>query len=534
MPFSKNKSYFINVSSAVLRKTPSAKGTGVNHLLLGDWLRYLGPERSGWVKVRCRGDEGWLRKTEISPDRMLEVNFIDIGQGDSCHVVTPNDEIILIDSGKSDNMFRFISWRYNLRRRSPSRPPVNIEHVVVSHPDTDHYLGFKDLFESRKVKVNTIYHNGIFERPIRKADKKKSLQYKADLGGFIKDGKTSYLWDMVSSNKEAHDLIKKHEGTQKKWLSTLVEARKNNSRVKFKNLNINDKFFGSFDESSDLTIHVLGPVHKRLSHQGKFENCLKWLGDEGETKNGHSIVFRLEIGKLRVLLGGDLNTKAEDHLLQHCCDTDAEVSALEKELHDLQRVGSDLSATDRRRQEELTAEIDAIVMKARNHYEVDVAKACHHGSHHFSETFLRCLNPLATVISSGDEENYGHPRPDALGAFGKYSRGGRPLIFSTEIARSTREFTPIREYFDEINAYNAKIAAAKTKTEKTKLTKELESKKDRNVAQYGMITLRTNGDKVIIAQKLEVKRSDSEKWDIHELHWNDKLQEYEYHMKGGH
>src|SRR5687767_14023600 len=34
---------------------------------------------------------------------------------------------------------------------------------------------------------------------------------------------------------------------------------------------------------------------------------------------------------------------------------------------------------------------------------------------------------------------YSHPRPDAVGAFGKFGRGDRPLIFSTELARSTRD-----------------------------------------------------------------------------------------------
>jgi hypothetical protein len=49
------------------------------------------------------------------------------------------------------------------------------------------------------------------------------------------------------------------------------------------------------------------------------------------------------------------------------------------------------------------------------------------------------VDATVTVLSSGDNEPYSHPRPDALGALGKHGRGLRPLIFSTELARSAKE-----------------------------------------------------------------------------------------------
>ena len=50
----------------------------------------------------------------------------------------------------------------------------------------------------------------------------------------------------------------------------------------------------------------------------------------------------------------------------------------------------------------------------------------------------------ATVISSGDNEDYAHPRPRILGASARYGRESRdvagelmpPLLYSTELARS--------------------------------------------------------------------------------------------------
>lgn len=81
----------------------------------------------------------------------------------------------------------------------------------------------------------------------------------------------------------------------------------------------------------------------------------------------------------------------------------------------------------------------ALISSARNVLQSDFAKACHHGSADFSGTFLAAVNPIATVVSSGDEESFAHPRPDALGAYGRAGRGARPLIFSTELSRSSAE-----------------------------------------------------------------------------------------------
>ena len=66
-----------------------------------------------------------------------------------------------------------------------------------------------------------------------------------------------------------------------------------------------------------------------------------------------------------------------------------------------------------------------------------------------------------------------------------------------------------------------------TKKEKEHYALRMNSMRDSNVAKYGMITVRTDGERVIIAQKLEKKRSPGQKWDLYELKWNPKLQEFE-------
>ena len=542
MQLNTNTNYFVSVSDTVLRKSNSKSSTAENHLLMGDWLRYLGDETTNWAKVRCRGCDGWLPKSDFSDKRLLEVNFVDIGQGDGCHIVTPNDEIMLIDAGEGDNMYRFLSWRYNLRNLKiigvdgitesdeGARPPVNIDHIVITHPDQDHYYGFRDIFEDRKVKPLKIYHNAIVERPIKTEDKDPNLRYYSndDLGGYLENNGEHYIWDVVHSSTEMHSLIVKHKSTTKRYLSTLREARDNNSSVKFDSLYKDTGYVPGFEQDKEVRFKVLGPITENITFDGKTKRGLIRLGAEGVTKNGHSVVLQLQIGKLKVMLGGDLNTQSEDHLLRHYGETADEVSHLEERMFELQAKGTNLDSDEAQELAELEAQVNAIITKARRELQVDVTKACHHGSHHFSETFLQSLNPIATVISSGDGESYSHPRPDALGAFGKFSRGVRPLIFSTELARSTKEFTDVFAYFERLKEFEQRIEDAPTNSEKNAIRKEMEQAKDRNVVVYGMITLRTDGEKVILAQKIEAPTKLSEKWDIHELAFNEDLGQLEY------
>lgn len=87
---------------------------------------------------------------------------MDIGQGDGALVVLPNDRFLLVDAGETDNMMRFLSWRFNLRN-NPDRV-IPFAAGVVSHPDADHYKGFSSLFSSQQFKFETLFHNGIVER----------------------------------------------------------------------------------------------------------------------------------------------------------------------------------------------------------------------------------------------------------------------------------------------------------------------------------------------------------------------------------
>lgn len=550
MTLDPTKNYFVAKPSVVMRKTASG-GSAVNHLILGDWLRYLDEESGGKVKIRCRGDEGWVKKDDVSEDRALEVNFVDIGQGDGCHIVTPEDEIILIDAGVGTNMERFLSWRYNLRGRNVARAsdfdsneaaqePWLINYVVVSHPDNDHYLGFRPVFENPKLKFDKIFHNGIVERPIPDSAKDPSLKYPSgdDLGGYV-DASPDLLWDIAFDDDRLKEIVGDHPTTRKQLISTYRECIENSPTAAFTALGLTAKNVGDDDEifmdkfdgtgGQSVALKVLGPVSEEVTHNGETRQCLRKLGNEGVTKNGHSVILKLKYGSLRVMLGGDLNTQSQDFLLRLYATGPAKTSALEKKIDKLLTKGNSRSASEETALDNARKKLGKIVAKGREIFECDVAKACHHGSSHVLDAFLSVVNPVVTVISSGDEESHSHPRPDALGIYGKHGRGRRPLIFSTELVRSTREFTPIIKHLDTLRAFEAELDAESDPRKRRAIQRRMENAKDRNVVVYGMITMRALGDKVILAQKLEEPRNEGSKWDIYELEFNPNTNEYEYH-----
>ncbi len=479
-----NKTVFAGYPSVVVYKNSDGK-TAVQQLLWGDWM-LLKEGRSGdFCEVHARGEDGWVHAGDIQEERLLEIVFVDIGQGDGCLVVTPDDKHMVIDAGQEDNMARFLNWRYGGFAK-----PWEFECAVISHSDSDHYNGFSEIFKKTNVTFKTIYHNGIMER---NGDN--------PLGPKTTSGIPRYLTDIIQTHAQLEGFLASESNWKgKTYPQMLKKAIDNRTCTNFKMLCAEDGYMDGYGPDKDLCIKVLGPVVKK-DNQGK--RMLQWIEDVGKTKNGNSIVLRMQYRDISVMLGGDLNIPAEDLLLSH--HTGFPCPAPDHEAHHV------------------------LVETARKVFQVDIAKSCHHGSSDFSTTFISALNPIATVISSGDNEPHSHPRADTLGTIGLYSRGTRPLIFSTELARSAKEAIKhpfiLREDFVTIKKdFETLYSHAEDKEEWHKKKEALDKKYEkmvngleRSIAVFGAINVRTDGHKVVIAQKLERASSKSKKWDIYRL-----------------
>ena len=382
-----------------VRAEPKPRGKIRQQLVWGDWIRVLSRDREadGWLQVRGRGQEGWLRIDEVQDERLLEVNFVDVGQGDGAFLVTPDDQFALIDAGAGDNMRRFLSWRFNLKldRRTERGDPhevgrrISFEFALLSHSDLDHYEGFRDLFESPAFAFRSVYHNALVERPA--ASDTVKLGAREEVGG------RTCVTELIETPRQLAALLAAVDAdTRARYVTLLREAVGSGRVARIVGVTSDAGHLDGFDPThrtragKPLRIEVLAPIPLAAGGQ----RGLPWFSNLGKTKNGHSVVLRLHYGTVKLLLGGDLNVPAEEHLLES-------------------RAGPPPAA------DATAAQRAAYLARTRAAFGADVAKACHHGSADFTTDFLRAVNAAATVISSGDDEPYCHPRPDTLGAIGR-------------------------------------------------------------------------------------------------------------------
>ena len=229
------------------------------------------------------------------------------------------------------------------------------------------------------------------------------------------------------------------------------------------------------------TIEILGPF---VETDANGKQRLRVLGGYGETKNGHSVLLRLNYKDFRVLFGGDLNLPAEKYLL--------------KKYAGLTRWPT------------TSADREAMIEAARNFFRAEVMKVCHHGAADVTDEFLMAVNPAAFVISSGDKEGHVHPRPDLLGRLGRAGRGAAPVLLCTELQRSTREKEDAK-VVERLTKAIEGLTAKPTEARKKQMLKDVDDLGRPNVDVDGAIYVKTDGQRLIAAFKKE-DNSPTDRW----------------------
>ena len=461
-------------------------------LLWGDWLRIGEDIDAKWSEISWGTETFAIRKADYQEERLLELIFLDVGQGDGCILTTPHtgaaEKILIIDAGEGTNMKRFLNYRFRDFKKS-----FTFHAAVVTHPDSDHYRGFQPIFSHKRISFDHVYHNGIMERT------------GPDLLGPVQGG---YLTDLRATQQSVMNLYQNPAVRGGKWYPKLLWTALNSGRVQ--NVAMLSTEHGKKDggktwmpgfapsDQANFTIEVLGPV---VENDQNGEPRLRTFGatptaaamDEGKTKNGHSVLLRLTYRDFSILFGGDLNKPAEHFLMRHYGS------------------GGQNPTTP--------AEVDAMIQAARTRFGVDLMKTCHHGASDVTDEFLEATSPAAYVLSSGDEESHVHPRPDLLGLLGRKGRGPRPLILATEVLRSTREREDLklRSDLDKLNDRIDQETNAEARKELKKQRSEILDKLfKRNVGVYGAINVRTDGRRAVVAFRNEVPKGIN-KWFYYEL-----------------
>jgi hypothetical protein len=421
----------------------------------------------------------------------------------------PDGRHLLIDGGYTrakqptgKSAADFVDWKffkdYGLAR-------IRLDAIIASHCDADHYGGLWDVLRSDEgamaeldctgADIGAFYHAGVsWWRPGKRWLGRTQ-------GGFLVD-----LLDDFDSLVEGlePDAERRLQGEWAGFLREVGQATTNVRRLGVAAGDSSEVFVPGFSDG-EVAIRVLAPV----LHQVGGEIGVRNLGSDSQNTNGHSVLLRLDFRGSRILLTGDLNRGSMHALLG-----------------------------EYRGREEVLA--------------CDVAKGCHHGSDDVSFTFLGHMKAAATVISSGDHEGHGHPRPAVVAASGLTGHVTideskdellTPLVYSTEVERSVaigrcawmetagyphegavidlrvyaRDAGQLpREWRDDVLI--KRRAASRVYYEETRAGALSPSRRSRSFVGsyvvsgmvYGLVNVRTDGETILCATMNEANRS----WNI--------------------
>ena len=434
---------YIDHDLARVWKSPTG-GRSLDELVVvlyrGDGVEVIARDATS-TKIRFGGREGWVRGVlKTTAKAVLELAFIDVGQGDACLITTPERKRVLVDGGEVKLAARYLASRY--WEETSAGKDVNFDAIVVTHGDADHFDGLSILIldaadEKRdrtriRVTANRVFHNGLVKRASSVAERER-LGPAVDVGGRL-------LVPLVEDPREVKDA----NGVFKRWHAALDALA---TRAPLVISRLDDTRSAAFDFLGDVKVSVLSP---RVEPLADGTPALALLGGEngtgvsaGRTINGHSVVLRIAYGNVVTLLTGDLHEKMEESLV------------------------------------------------ARNvPLLADVLKVPHHGSDDVSRAFVERVEPLVSIISAGDEDarrDYLHPRANLLAMLGQSRRGAEPVVFVTNLAA-----------FDEWagEAFRAVKDGASWKPD---VAQGVFYARERTA--YGIIHVRTDGQRLLVVRR---------------------------------
>lgn len=420
--------------------------------------------------------------------QVLKIDFVDVQQGDGSVIMTPKGKTILIDGGDNQLFARYLAGRFNRFSKTSVDKPREIECIIVTHGDADHFAGLVKIHDSEKVGQDNdwrrlvispqrVFHNGLVKRPSKDV-KGARIPDEKMLGATKLVGKEKVrIITGLEENLLKAGLDKQMNKPFKDWRKALTEYNKRReTKIEFKRLEkgMDDAFDFVTKSEPDVKFEVLGP----LTTKKDGVTGLKFLGDPprgarlghevldiedngfkgmsaSHTINGHSIIFRLVYGGFRFLFTGDLNDESGRSLAR------------------AHRDGS-------------------------LNLEAEVFKVPHHGSADFSGGFLQAVAPIVSVVSSGDEsarKEFIHPRATIMGALGKFSRVEEPLIFVTELVA----------FFELVGATSVechKLDKAGLAIIKDGVAVEIKKNKRSFFAfkrsNFGIVKIRTDGKRMLV------------------------------------
>lgn len=224
----------------------------------------------------------WRKQPPPASGKEMRVHVLDVGQGDSILIISPEGKVALIDAGDQTKGKLVVEAlkRYNVQQ---------IDYLIATHAHPDHIGGMDDVIKS--TKVLNVLHNDIpppeavtSETAKTEGDAKKQGQKTAAAKKPAprKQGKTTELPTVKAYNE---------------YKSTVEQ-----SGAQFKKIGPDEKI----DLGGGAILTVLAPQPPLFTREQ-----MKAGGNE---MNANSIVMRLDYGEFSMLLAGDAEAQTEDRL----------------------------------------------------------------------------------------------------------------------------------------------------------------------------------------------------------------------------
>lgn len=80
----------------------------------------------------------------FQPSGLLEIHYIDVGQGDSTLIISPEGRSMLVDAGDPDHGDDVVKY---LKKRNIKK----IDYLMASHPDSDHIGGMRHILQNFRI-----------------------------------------------------------------------------------------------------------------------------------------------------------------------------------------------------------------------------------------------------------------------------------------------------------------------------------------------------------------------------------------------
>ena len=489
---------FIDEDFVALRRKATGKGKPFLTLAFGDAVEVLPDtqnEHPGFTKVRALSyfdgtAEGFIKGVPPLRDTgILKLSMIDVQQGDGLVLETPKGKIIFIDGGDNKLFARHAAARFR-HRKSTSEKPLEVDAIIITHGDADHFDGLNDIRRSEKlpksksrkrlfIHPKRVFHNGLVKSPSKKGN--ATIPDRERFGRTVEIGNELFAIDLVTDPREFDE--ESRGEPYDRWCESLDHWEQHGPialhRVAF---GMDPHQLFDFLHEEGVMIELQGPFTSMVTDPDNqvpvpglpYFNRPKKSAvlhlEEGpsdsspsasHTINGHSISFRMTFGNIRFAFTGDHNKDSMEKMLE--------------------KVGED-------------------------NMEAEIVKAPHHGSHEFDFRALKAMRPIVALISSGDEDTFHehiHPRATLMAALGKIMRLDTGIIFSTELAAffHKRDYSHQRKVLNEFFKNHAKNTFTKEEVRKF-----FAGQLDRGDpvsffaferTNFGIVHIRTDGERVL-------------------------------------